>query len=454
MSSTHEPVHLLEPSNLLEPLDLTDNESRDSVRPPADHLGEKIDGGDQRVDMPLRRYSRSSFKSALIVAGALACFGAGTALQLPAVIFGDIKPLQPVGATHPSASTADGQAKSDGSQRVEGRSNETTSNGSNQSAALDANATARPAMSEPNQNASAADQSVPAANDTVGGGAVASDRQTCPNSDANCFEGDVANPTGATRIVRKSDGSLHLSWRDPPPPKTTGALAAKRSASAKPVPQPAIPQSANLERADTRVAGRQEERVQSSRRSRREARRDTTEQPAFAKRNLPITSSSGRRPDPDANRTSNRRRDEAADDNVPTVNFSSRRQDSEGTSNWRWGDDVPTTASSGQRQHADANRTSNWGRDQAADESVPTVKSRGRRQAGANRTSDENVPTASPSSRRRDTEAIGTPNWHRDRYDEYKPGDNRRVRRTPREDDPMIARAQRDERPMMMFDFR
>jgi hypothetical protein len=412
----------------------------------------------------------------------LACFGAGTALQLPAVIFGDIKPLQPVGATHPSASTADGQAKSDGSERTEGKSNESTSNGSNQSAALNANAIARPAMSEPNQNASAAGQSVPAANDTVGDGAVASDRQTCPNSDANCFEGDVANPTaGAARIVRKADGSLHVSWRDPPPAKTTGALAAKRSASAKPVPQPAIPQSANLERADTPVAGRQEERVQSSRRSRREARRDTTEQPAFAKRNLPITSSSGRRPDPDANRTSNRRRDEAADDNVPTVNFSSRRQDTEGTSNWRFGDDVPTTASSGQRQHADANRTSNlhrgddglpatsssgrrqdseanrtsnWGRDQAADESVPTVKSRSRRQAGANRTSDENVPTASPSSRRRDTEAIGTPNWHRDRYDEYKPGDNRRVRRTPREDDPMIARAQRDERPMMMFPFR
>ena len=85
MSPIHESVQQLEPSNLLEPLDLTDrypglpassarseykNPLTDSVRPIT------------RAPMPMsRRHRRGwSMHPALILASALACFGAGAAV--------------------------------------------------------------------------------------------------------------------------------------------------------------------------------------------------------------------------------------------------------------------------------------------------------------------------------------------------------------------------------------
>src|SRR5262249_15408882 len=119
MASTHEPDQLLEPSNLLEPIDLTD-------KAPIDRIDESVSL--DRPATPQSRFSRatssapprrggeprSSLKPVLMVAGALACFGAGTAVP-------QLQTLLPSWASHwgvldtasgPSASV-DQPAKSD-----------------------------------------------------------------------------------------------------------------------------------------------------------------------------------------------------------------------------------------------------------------------------------------------------------------------------------------------------
>jgi hypothetical protein len=102
MPSTREPIHLLEPSNLLEPLNLTEGSASESVSP---------DDGPSRVvtpttppkptppkptATPIRHRGRRLLTSGLIVAGALGCFAAGTALpQLTSVAVRDISPATP-----------------------------------------------------------------------------------------------------------------------------------------------------------------------------------------------------------------------------------------------------------------------------------------------------------------------------------------------------------------------
>src|SRR5262249_60184079 len=80
MSSTHEPAQLLEPSNLLEPLDLSEY-PRDLIHPAtgADE-GASPQRFTRRTSGPSAKKRRSFVKPILIVAGALACYGAGTAL--------------------------------------------------------------------------------------------------------------------------------------------------------------------------------------------------------------------------------------------------------------------------------------------------------------------------------------------------------------------------------------
>ena len=83
MPSTHDPGQLLEPSNLLEPIDLTDEGAIGSI-----HASTRPDG--PRISQSRRTRATSSppgrkggerwslLKPVLVVAGALACFGAGT----------------------------------------------------------------------------------------------------------------------------------------------------------------------------------------------------------------------------------------------------------------------------------------------------------------------------------------------------------------------------------------
>ena len=145
MPSTRDPILMLEPSNLLEPLNLADRHgdpaspSTSPARPQSaaaaicrddaarEKLPESVAMGAQRIrrdsfSAPIERDSRWRLKSALLVAGALACVATGTALpQLPELMFGDAKPAQQTksaqqtvaDATKPSAPVADAPAKSE-----------------------------------------------------------------------------------------------------------------------------------------------------------------------------------------------------------------------------------------------------------------------------------------------------------------------------------------------------
>ena len=105
MSPTHEPICQLEPSNLLEPLDLPE---------PAPERVKSIP--------PAALERRWALKPALVVAGALVCVAAGAALpQLAALTRGEMKASQTVGsATRPAAPAP---AASDQSTPIEASSN-------------------------------------------------------------------------------------------------------------------------------------------------------------------------------------------------------------------------------------------------------------------------------------------------------------------------------------------
>ena len=91
MSSTRDPILLLEPSNLLEPLNLADRSDAPAsalARPERpDTSSKRFMRPSKSTTAPIDRDRRWRLKSALIVAGALACFAAGTALpQLPELL--------------------------------------------------------------------------------------------------------------------------------------------------------------------------------------------------------------------------------------------------------------------------------------------------------------------------------------------------------------------------------
>jgi hypothetical protein len=397
MSSTHDPILLLEPSNLLEPLDLADryvNPADPSARPDRDGTAHgtsprgfaRTTTRSASVSAPIER--RWRLKSALIVAGALACFGAGAALpQLPDLTLGDSKPAQVASASRQSAPAAGAPIKSETSKPAEPRLNESTSNGSNQSIALAPNVDA-PSVSVPDQRA-AADQTVPAAKDAAGGGASSCDRQGRSNDDASCLAGAVTNPpAGAVRTPapdRNSDGSPRGA--SSAARTATGPIPAKSSGAAQTGPETASGQTADPQRADTRASSRQEERPQPAlNNNRRASPRDTAER-----------HTADQQP--------------TADDNVPTARSSDRRQDQ------------------------DTNRTSSRRRDRAAGDSVPTTSS-----------------SASSSDRRPDQDNNRSSSWRPDRYDEYARGDDRRVLgRVPREDDRVVGRSPRYEGPTTIF---
>jgi hypothetical protein len=269
VSSKHDPILLLEPSNLLEPLSLEDRGLDPFNREARFGRDGTLPSGTARTrsrPISVARGRRWPLKSALIVAGGLACFGAGTAM--PGLsMFGDIQRSQPVaGATRPAP--ADAPVKPEAAKPAEAKLTESTPPRPSQAAPLDANANANGANANGVGNAApsaaqapdqpAVDRSAPAATDAIGGG-----------------------PTPATNA----------------PP-------------------------ADPRRAAPRADGRQQdtESAQPSPRNRRAAQRDTADQSLAPDESIPSASPGDVRPNRDANRASSRRRDRSASDNFRAAN--------------------------------------------------------------------------------------------------------------------------------------
>lgn len=331
MPSTRDPILSLEPSNLLEPLDLADRDvtsatssaraqsaaaaiSRpDASRAERSPLSWAVDSHPVRkaaLSPPIERESRWRLKSALLVMGALACVATGTALpQLAELPFGDAQPSQqaksaqeqrkesirrtiaettsrPAPVAKQPASVADAPAKSEESKAAESKPSEPTTNGSNQSVAVTAGT--QPAAA--NQLAPAPTQAPP--QEAAAGPAAGTARAVVPD--------------------RNSDGTT----------------TASRPAGASPAKSRAAPQSIwDLDQ-------RPQQSV-----NRRATQRDTADQQAAADNNGQSTRSSDRnssdrnwdrdrRQDQDSNRTSSRRRDRSGD-NGQTARYGDSRQEQE-----------------------------------------------------------------------------------------------------------------------------
>ena len=294
--SPHEITQLLEPSNLLEPLDLTEQRTGFAARSPCVETGagawrrgpRETDG----VRRPRRSERRSGFRPILMVTGALACFAGGSLLPQLQSLTREELGLGLVGANPslPAGALADAAAKSEASNSPEPRS-------ANLSAKPDApqNATAAapptPNAAEGNTSAviqrAAVPTPQPAANDVSVGCAGPCNQQACPRDDANCLEGGA--PT-RVKALTKADGSA----ADPPqmPPAGAGTKS----------------QSAESERADTGTTSREEERTHSPRPTKR-ARID---------HGAATISGSSRRQN--ANEPSFWRQDLASGGNMPTAN--------------------------------------------------------------------------------------------------------------------------------------
>ena len=330
MSSPHEPSQLLEPSNLLEPLDLTERQ----LDFPYPSARSDVTGTSQRgftrttksefIPRPARGHGRSPLRAILMIVGAFACFGAGTAMpQLQKLTFDDVKFWQMIAAVKPDAS-----------KLAESKLGVLTSSASNPNIAPNANGIAPPVVS-PDRSAPQAGQSVPARKDVVVG-----NQQLCPKDDSNCLEGAPATLAAN------------------PKPVTPGADAAKSPGTAQSVGLAASPQSADPERASPRAPARQQQRAQSSRHNRR-----------AAQRNLPTVSRSSRWQDRDTNQASNRPRERATDGEVaaasPWGTWQERQADQASSRAWDRAADENVSAArpSDRRQGRDPYHASSWRRD-------------------------------------------------------------------------------------------
>jgi hypothetical protein len=423
MSSTHEPPQLLEPTNLLEPLDLKHQDGAfagPSARGDSGERGARAqrrstrDGpGAPRPNEPARR---SPVKSVVLAAGALACFGAGTLFSHVDIFTpSDVGSSPTIASVNPRpAPRADVAAKPDESIQTEGKSAHSDSNEAKPEAASNAAAAPPPTTTPGERNGSgtaedahggpavqpaANDAVAPAVNNAVAGCTGACKQQACPPDDANCLEGGAPSPAKA---LTNADGS-----------------AATPAKPAQPARQAARGQSVDGEHADSRANSREEERAQSSRRSKRAAEREAVDQPSGAKNKVATGGGAGRRQN--ANRASASRRDFASDDGMRPANSSGRwqgRDAGQGPNGWGdWtADDVPPARSS--RRAANVDQGVNW---------------RGER-AEEGRSQERDWDRA--SSRRRE------------RSDEYGRDDDRRFKGG--RDDFLMGRAERNEGPFMM----
>jgi hypothetical protein len=334
MPSRREPIQLLEPSDLLEPLDLRDHHA-DSVYALAyQEYGGTANSAFGRTSArassptPVRRGS-PALRSALIVAGALACFGAGAAFsQFPNLPFvdGDSSSTM-ASAIPPTPRAADAAVKRDDPAP----------------AAAPNNAQQATASREPKQAAtpSAPQQSAtPPAKEQAALAAPACDAQTSLKDDSRCLAGATVQPaaTGAK------------------PTRASDPIPLNASAATQPVAQAETPAAADRPRAETR-ASCEKQRAQSSRSNRRAmSRRDPGER-STADNNVPSTRWSFRRQGDDTNRASGDRRDWATDDSRTTAYSTERWQDRD---NDRW-----QNREAGRWPDRDADRAYGWRRERS-----------------------------------------------------------------------------------------
>jgi hypothetical protein len=433
MSSTHEPPQLLEPSNLLEPLDLK-HQHGDFADPSArGQRGERgprtqpqFTRGKPGVPRPRQAERRSSMKSILLAAGALACFGAGT-------LFSHMQIVTPSDVGSPTATTAnrspaplaDVATNSDESPSTEGKSANSSANESKPDAASSTAATMPPATTPPEQNGSAPAQRAqggsaaqPPANNAVAGCAGPCKQQPCSPDDANCLEGGAPSPA---KDLTNADGSAATPAQATRPSRQRASVQSTDSERAD--------SQADSERAGTRASSRVEERAQSSRPSKRAAQREAADQPSGSKRKVATGSATGRRQE--GNRASVWRRDVASDDGMP---WQSRNAD-QASNEWRdWTADknLPAARFSGRAENVD--QTVNWHRDRAGEnrwqQREPDRASNSRRDRAAEDRWQE-----------RDWDRAST--RRRERSDEYRRDDDRRLRAG--RDDFLMGRAERNE---------
>jgi hypothetical protein len=394
MSSTRDPILLLEPSNLLEPLNLADRDvdpANPSVRSEqnttsptglarAQSAAAAIRRDSAYGSQPIGRRSVSErdgrwrLKSGLLLAGALACVATGTALpQLPELMFGDAKPAQQTpksaqqqtpksapqtvaDAAKPSAPVADAPAKSEETKAAEPKPNE--SSGSNQSVALTSNPGTQPAVP---------DQPAPAAQDAAAAAATPCSPRNAARDD-KCLEGGPAAAGPAPTAV--------------PDRGSDAPAAASRTTAASPTKQRAAPQT----------IWELDDRTQQSV-SRRATPRDAADEHA-------ATDSTGQ-----GARSSDR--------NVSDRNASERNS---------------------------------WDRERRQDQDSSRASSRRRERSG------DNGQTARYGDSRQEQDFNRSSNWRRDRNDDYGRGEDRRVfGRAPREDDRVIGVGPRHEGPLPIF---
>lgn len=285
--STHDPIHLLEPANLLAPLDLGEHD----VGYVSPSLG--VDRGTSRtvstrrpvIAAPAAAVGRSDrwvLKSALIVAGAIACFAAGVALpQLTSIGSVGLDALQTTrNAIRPAEQGAAVPIKADDAT-----------------------------VAMPNESGRHA---AAAANEPTAIGTVQHDRLPPPNDDPNLLGGSAASP-----------------------PAASGAVAGGAPQAGEPAPQAGTPASPDPQRADMRASEHQVERTRSSRPVRRATRRDSADRRPVDS-DVPTARSSGRE-ERDPYRTSDWHRDWAAADNAPAARSWERWQehDADRGSSWR-----------------------------------------------------------------------------------------------------------------------
>jgi hypothetical protein len=334
MPSTREPIQLLEPSDLLEPLDLRDDHVNSVYALAYPEYGVTPRSASAPTSVrassptPVPRGSRA-LKSALIVAGALACFGAGAALsEFPKLPFVDGNSSSTMAsATSPVPRAVDAAVKS----------NDPTP------AATADSARQAPIANEPKQAAAsnASQQSAaPAAKESAAPAAPACSAQESPNDDNRCLAGATVQPAGPSAK-----------------PTASEPIAINTPAATQPVAQAEAPPAADRAPADARVAGEKQQRAQSSRSSRRTTtRRDATDQRSIADNNVPRMRWSFSRQGGDTNRASGSRRDWAAEDSGTTAYSTERWQDRD-ASRWQQRDtDRWQDRDTGRWQDRDAGR--------------------------------------------------------------------------------------------------
>ena len=406
MPSTHDPGQLLEPSNLLEPIDLTDEGAIGSI-----HASTRPDG--PRISQSRRTRATSSppgrkggerwslLKPVLVVAGALACFGAGTTVpQLQILMLSGASRWPILQTPNERSASVDRPAKSDELKSAKPQLTPTPAQ-SNSGDEQPASGPQAPRANTSEQNASTVGQSAQAESalaEQVVGCAAPCNQQPCPKDDANCLEGGAVRPP---QVPTKPDVN---------PAKTEEAPVPLRAAKNPPAAD-----------AETRAFGRQEE--QSSRRNNRAAQRSTADRVSVPRRNAGSLTQSGRAQDP--SRASASRREWGSDEHLPTANSFAG-----------WPD-------------RDANRAAGGWRERNADDYFPTTRSSER---GGNRDADQPADWRRDRAREdrwRDRETERASSLRRDRYGEYPRNDDRRLR-AAREDDFVTGRGERSEGPLMI----